>query len=138
MKANAAVLFNYGLSAGPRVRAFLLHVQHNLQIAACRLFAFNGFKECLEVAFAETAAAFALDDLVEERRAVLYGTSENLQHVAFVVAINENTEFFEFPDRLVDLADTPFELCVVCVRDFEELDALLLQFGNGEQDVVRG
>src|SRR5581483_7401907 len=41
------------------------------QISAARLFALNRLKQRLEVAFSETAAAFALDDLVKESWTVL-------------------------------------------------------------------
>ena len=65
-----------------------------LQVAARGLFAFDSFKECFEVAFAEAATAFALDDLVEERRAIFYRTGEDLKHIAFVVAVYKDAKFF--------------------------------------------
>src|SRR5579862_5963357 len=108
-----------------------------LEIAACGLFALDGFKECFEIAFAEAAAAFALNDFVEERGAVFYRASEDLQHVAFVVAIDEDAELFEFLDGLVNFADASFEFRVVGVRYFQEFNALLLQLGDCVQDVVR-
>ena len=77
------------------------------------MFAFDGFEEGFEVAFAEAARAFALDDLVEDRRAVLDGLGEDLEQVAFVVAVDEDAEFGQFVDGLVDLADAVLE--VVCL-----------------------
>ena len=62
-----------------------------LEITSEGLLSFDGFKEGLEVAFAEAAAPLALDDLVEDRGAVFYGTGEDLKHVAFVVAVDEDT-----------------------------------------------
>ncbi len=85
------------------------------------MFAFDGFEERFEVAFAEAAAAFALDDFVEEGGAVFDGAGEDLQHVAFVVAVDEDAEAFELVDGLVDLADAVLQLGVVGVRDGEEV-----------------
>ena len=102
------------------------------------MFAFNGFEESFEVSFAEAAASFALDDLVEDGGAVFYGAREDLQHVAFVVAVDEDAEAFEFVDGLVDLADALLEFGVVGVGDGEEVDSLLLHFGDCVEDVVGG
>ena len=46
-----------------------------LEVPALRLFALDGFEQRLEVADAEAARAVALDDLEEERRAVLDGAA---------------------------------------------------------------
>src|SRR6266851_1395745 len=110
----------------------------SLQIAAEGLLAFDGFEEGFEVAFAEAAASLALDDLVEDSRAVFYWSREYLKHVAFVVAIDEDAETLEFFDGFVDLADAVLQLGVVGVGDGEELDSLLLQPGDGIEDVGRG
>jgi hypothetical protein len=58
------------------------------------LFAFDDLEQRLEVALPEAAAAFALDHLVEERGPVLDRPREDLQHVAFIIAIDENPKFF--------------------------------------------
>src|SRR5216683_1461713 len=110
----------------------------SLQIAAEGLLAFDGFEEGFEVAFAEAAASLSLDDLVEDSRAVFYGPREDLEHVAFVVAIDEDAETLEFFDGLVDLADAVLQVGVVGVGDGEELDSLLLHPGDGIEDVGRG
>jgi hypothetical protein len=102
------------------------------------LFSFYGFEEGFEVAFAEAAAAFALDDLVEDGGAVFDRAGEDLEHVALVVAVDEDAEFFEFADGLVDLADAAFELGVVGVGDGEEVDTLLLHCRDGGENVVSG
>ena len=62
-----------------------------LEITAKGLFSFDCFEKGLEVALAEAAASLALDDLVEDGGAVFYGTSEDLKHVPFVVAVDEDT-----------------------------------------------
>src|ERR1700742_971841 len=84
-----------------------------LQIAACRLFALDGFKKSLEVSFAEAAAAFALNDLVKERRPASYGPRKDLQHVTLVIAIDKNAELLQLVQRLVNLSYTPFKPGVV-------------------------
>src|ERR1019366_907018 len=60
-----------------------------LQIAPGMLFPFDCFKQSLEVPFAETAAALALNDLKEQCWPILHRTREDLQHVAFRIAIDE-------------------------------------------------
>ena len=109
-----------------------------LEVAAQLLFAFDGFEEGFEVSLAEAAAALALDDLVEDGGAVFYRLGEDLEHVAFVVAVDQDAEFFELVDGLVDLADASLQLGVVGVGDGEEVDALLLHGGDGGEDVVGG
>jgi hypothetical protein len=54
------------------------------------LFSFYRLEESLKVSLAEAAAAFALDDFEEEGGAVFDGLGEDLQHVAFVVAVDED------------------------------------------------
>src|SRR6266567_6652064 len=96
-----------------------------LQIAAQLLLAFDGFKQGLEVALAETAAAFALNDFVEQGGAVFYRLGEDLQHVTLVVAIDENAESFKLIEGLVDSAHAALQFCVVGMGDVEEFDTLL-------------
>src|SRR5713226_4905801 len=95
-----------------------------LQIAAEGLLAFDGFEEGFEVALAEAAAALALDDLVEDRGAIFDWAGEDLEHVAFVVAVDKDAEFFEVFDGFVDVADAGLQFGVVGVRDGEEVYAL--------------
>ncbi len=117
---------------------FVEAVRGVLEVATRVLFPLDGFEEGFEVAFAEAAASLPLDDLVEDGGAVFYGLGEDLQHVAFVVAVDEDAEALELVEGLVDLADAVLELGVVGVRDGEEVDALLLEGGDGGEDVVRG
>ena len=98
-----------------------LHHVHTLEVASALLLALDGFEERLEVALAERARALALDDLVEDRRAVLDGLGKDLQQVAVGVAVDEDAELGELVDRLVDGADAALELVVVGRRDGEEL-----------------
>lgn len=59
-----------------------------LEITSQCLLALNGLKQRLKVALAEAAAALALDNLVKQRWPVFDRAGEDLQHVAFVVAID--------------------------------------------------
>ncbi len=112
--------------------------QSSSEVTAQFLFAFDGFEEGFEVSFAEAAASFALDDFVEDGGTVLYGARKDLQHVALIVAIDEDAEAFEFVDGFVDLADALLEFGVVGVGDGEEVDSLLLHFGDCVEDIVGG
>ena len=70
-----------------------------------RLFFFDRNEQRFEISFAETFAAFSLEDFVENGRAVFDGFGENLQQIAFFVAVDENAESFQVFDVFVDLAD---------------------------------
>ena len=56
------------------------------------LFAFDGFEECLEIAFAEALRAFALNNFEKQRRPVFYRFGKNLQQITFIIAIDENAQ----------------------------------------------
>src|SRR4051812_39086088 len=73
----------------------------HLQIAARLLLPFDGFKERLEVALAEAAASFALNDFKEYRWAVFDWACEDLQHVSLFVTVHQNAEFFQLVDGLI-------------------------------------
>ena len=69
----------------------------------------------------------ALDDLEEERRAVLDRAREDLEEVALLVAVGLDAELLERLDRHADVADAVGQRRVVLVRQAEELDAVLAQ-----------
>src|SRR5438046_5432441 len=93
--------------------------------------------ERLEVPLPETLRAFALDDLVEQRRSVLHRLAEDLKQIAFVVAIDENAQPPQRLQVLVDLADAVEQRVVVRVRRVQELDSARLELRHGVDDVVR-
>src|SRR4029077_6898780 len=65
--------------------------QHDkLQITSRFLFAFDGFEECLEIAFAKTLRPLALNNFEKERRPVFYRLGKYLQQITFIIAIDEN------------------------------------------------
>src|ERR1700684_1153147 len=84
------------------------------------LFAPNRLEQRLEIPLAETPRSAPLDDLEEQRRPILDGLREYLQHVAFVVAVDEDAEFRQVADVLVDLAHTVRQDVVVRLRHPQE------------------
>ena len=98
--------------------------RRTLQISAALLLALDGLEQRLEISLAETAAALALDHLVEQRGTVFHRAREDLQHVAFVVAIHQDAELLQLVDRLVDLADARQQVVVVGGGHAQKIHAL--------------
>src|SRR5439155_26988884 len=61
-----------------------------LQIPSRGLFALDGFEQRLEIAFAETLRALALNDLKKQRRSILNRFCEVLQQETFIMGTAEN------------------------------------------------
>ena len=61
-----------------------------LKVPAESLFPLNRLEKRAKIALAEAATAFSLDHFIEQSGAILYRTREDLQHVAFIVAIDQN------------------------------------------------
>src|ERR1700722_7112797 len=108
-----------------------------LEVAAFALFALDGFKQRLKVSFAETAAPFALNDFEEERRTIFDRPSENLQHVALVIPIDENAKFLQLVDRLINDADALLQFGVVRVGNMQEIDSLGVKTFRRVPNVIR-
>src|SRR5262245_59884924 len=111
-----------------------------LQVPPTFLFPLDGFEQRLEVSLAEAERAVPLDQLEEDRRAVLYRFGEDLEQVAVLVAVDQDTARLELLDRHADGTDAFAQLgiVVVRVRRVEELDAGRAHRVDGAQDVVRG
>jgi hypothetical protein len=62
------------------------------EVASRGLLGLDRLEQGLEVAFAESFATLALDDLEEQGRTVADGTREDLQQVAVVVAVDEDVQ----------------------------------------------
>src|SRR4029450_5820797 len=77
------------LAPGPRRPEIVARwsLAERLEVAALRLLPLDRLGQRLEIADAEAARAVALDDLEEERRAVLDGPGEDLEEVALLVAV---------------------------------------------------
>lgn len=63
----------------------------SLQRTTQCLLALDGLEKGFKVPFSKTLGTFALDDLEEQGRTILNRLGENLEHVAFVIAIDENS-----------------------------------------------
>src|SRR4029078_1486261 len=108
-----------------------------LKVAPPGLLDLDRLEERLEVAHAKAARAVALDALVEERRANLHGSREDLEEVALLVAIGLDAELLERLDRDADVADPLGQLLVVGMGHAQELDAVLAQRADRADDVLR-
>src|SRR5262245_27795743 len=69
------------------------------------LLVLDGLEQGLEVPLAEAPGPVALDDLEEEGGSVLHRLGEDLQQVALLVAIDEDSQVGELAQVLVDGAD---------------------------------
>ena len=98
--------------------------------AAQGLLALDGFEEGLEVPLAEALRTVALDDLEEERRAVLHRLGEDLQQVALFVAIDEDAEVGKLAEVFVDRADATGKQLVVGLRAPCRNDTSLLRIAR--------
>src|SRR5438128_1657897 len=90
------------------------------QSSANGLFALDCLKERLEVSLAETARAAALDDFEEQRWPVRDRFGENLQHVALIVAIDENAKLGQRFHVFLNRADASRQGVVVTLRHAQE------------------
>src|SRR3954447_3990580 len=109
-----------------------------LQVPPPVLLPLDRLEQGLEVALPKAARAVALDDLEEHRGPVADGLREDLEHVALVVAVDEDAEAPQVVERLLDLADALGDVVVIDLWDREELDAALAELGDRADDVARG
>ena len=63
-----------------------------LQITSRFLFAFDGFEERFEIAFAKALRAFALNNFEKERGPIFYRLGKYLQQITFIITIDENAQ----------------------------------------------
>src|SRR4051794_39071586 len=76
-------------------KGFYTKLLKGLQVAASPLLLFNRNKESLKVSLAEALATLALQNLIEDRRAIFDRFCKYLQQVALVVAVDQDAEAFE-------------------------------------------
>lgn len=110
------------------------------QCAAQHLLSLDGFEQTLEVSCTETTEVGPVDYLNEYSRSVHQVLGEQLQQIAALVEVDENTqlpqliEILGYLDRGIRKA-LLHEL-VVRVRDLDELNATLAKVRNVANDVV--
>src|SRR5688572_15177220 len=107
-----------------------------LEIPPKLLFFLDRLEECLEVALPEALRAFALNDLVEQRRPVFHRLREDLQQIAVGIAVDENAERLERLERFVDLAHPTLKLPVVGRGRLQEFHAAIAERRHRLDDVV--
>ena len=100
------------------------------------MLALDGFEEGLEVAFSEGLGAFALDDFDEYRRAVHQRFGEELQQVALVVAVDQDSELAQRGEVFVNLAHAVKDLVVVGIGNGQEVNTACTEFSDRFDDVV--
>src|SRR5688572_4095756 len=106
------------------------------EIASTRLFSLDSLEQGFEVPFPKTLRAFPLNDLVKQRRTVLHRLREDLQQVAFIIAIHEDSEVPQRTEVFINGPD-PFEQRVVVDRRHaQELHATVTQGGYARDDVI--
>src|SRR3989442_796355 len=98
-----------------------------LQISSQRLLSLDCFKERLKVPFSKTTSSLALNHFKEDRRAVDDRLGEDLQQVALIVVIDQDTEFCQLLQVLIDLANAIQHILIIRVWRFQEFDATVLQ-----------
>ena len=80
------------------------------EVSSPPLFFLNRDEKGFEVAFPEAFAAFTLEDLIEDGGPVFDGLGEDLEHVAVVVAIDEDVAPLKELGILVDRDDEGYLL----------------------------
>src|SRR5437773_3819700 len=108
-----------------------------LEVASESLFPLDRLEEGLEVPLSEAAASLSLDDLVEDGRTVLDRFGEQLEEVALLVPVDEDSQARERVDVLVDRPDARREHLVVRGRNREERHAAVAKPRHGVDDVRR-
>src|SRR5262249_39058044 len=111
---------------------------YRLQSASQLLFPFDGLEESLEVPFAEALGTMALDDLEEQRRTILNGLGEDLEHVTFVVPVNQDAQVGQHLNVLVDLPHPVRKQLIVSVGNSQERDIVRPHGPYCLHDVVCG
>ena len=74
-----------------------------LQISARSLIQFNTLEKSFEVASPETLMVVSLNDLEEDSWPILHGLREDLQKVPVVIIINQNLQFLQLCQVLLNL-----------------------------------
>src|SRR5208337_4111684 len=98
-----------------------------LQIPSPRLLHFDRFKQRLEISFAKSAAALALDDFEEHGRSILYRLRENLQQVAFFVAVYQYTQRAQLRQRFLHWSDPRRQHVIIRVGNAQKIESVALQ-----------
>src|SRR4051794_40852284 len=116
------------LPAGSRSRAS--------EVAAPRLLPLDRLEEGLEVAGAEALRALPLDDLEEHGRTVADVLGEQLEQVAVLVLVDEDTQLLQLVPRQLEVPEPLSYVRIVRIGDLEEPHTALAHRRHGRGDVV--
>ena len=79
-----------------------------------------------------------LDDLEEQRRPILHRLGEDLQHVALVVAVDQDAQLGQLAHVLLDRADALGQHLVIGLRHAQERDVVVPHRPHRLDDVAGG
>ena len=116
-------------------------VQYSDKVAARGLVSLNRFEERFEVASSESVVVPALDHLKEKRGAILQRFREDLQEIALVIVIDENSLALDRIKVLlhldINVSEAGSQVVIICVRDsLEENYTSGLHALHGVNDVL--
>ena len=96
-------------------------VQYSDKVTARGLVSFNRLEKCFEVSGSESIVVPALDHLEEKRWAVLERFREDLQEIALVIVIDENSLTLDCVEVLlhldINVSEAGSQVVIICVRD---------------------
>src|ERR1700674_5746212 len=107
-----------------------------LQIPSSRLLHLNRFKQRLEIPFAKSAAALALDHFEEHRRPIFHWLRENLQEIAFLVAVHKYTERAQLVDGFRHRPDSRRQRLIIGVGNPQKIQPVALQFADRVHNIL--
>src|SRR5216684_7222628 len=95
-----------------------------LQIPSSRLLHFNRFKQRFEIPFSKSAAALALDHFEKHGRWIFHRLRENLQQVAFLVAVHKYTQRAQFVERFLDRPHPRRKRLIIGVGNAQKIESV--------------
>src|SRR5262245_44425118 len=105
---------------------------------AAHLVELDRLEQRLEIAFAESFVALALDDLEEDRPDDVLG--EDLQQEPFAllrIAVDEHAPLLQLFEALAVVRNARLDALIICIGRVLELHALAAQHVHGREDVAR-
>ena len=116
-------------------------VQYSDKVTARGLVSFNRLEECFEVSGSESIVVPALNHLEEKRWAVLERFREDLQEIALVIVIDQNSLTLDCIEVLlhldINVSEAGSQVVIICVRDrLEENDAACFHALHGVDDIL--
>src|SRR4051812_39634006 len=105
------------------------------QVTATTLVAFDGVKESLKIALAETIMVLSLNDFKENRPDHIF--RKNLQQITVLVAVNEQLQILELTNIFAHPRNAVVDRLIVRAGRLKKGDAALAQSAHRRQNVGR-